>query len=271
MSIRGKLSKLTDEQLRQVRRALEEKTGKQSLQQQLNTLQNQSSSDAGVISADWELGKSEARTDLDNALISEVDAKVRLHRTKSVVMEAIHDVKETPIKLERKTEADKLIHEEVIITHQNALQTYEQANANGLSVENEKKRQETLIEVEKKKQIDAIEIQTELVRSDIKVNEHRDMKQIELDIHREETAIDVQAAIVSRVPEQFEVELLTQRLFIAIDKRELLLLDPDTEGRRKKLKQLDRNIRSLQKAIDGRAQGLIQGNKRPELRGLEES
>lgn len=241
------------------------------LEKQLEDIQSRSNTKSGVVSNWWETKKSESSAKLDRALADQITTKAVVYRSDAVVEESKHYLERVPIRLKHQDETDDNLHESQNASFENTIAITKNATANGLSLENEKTRQVTGIELEKKLKESEIELQMERVRSEIKRDEHREIKQIDLEVHREETAIDVQAAIVARVPEQFEVELLTQRLFKYHDQKETLLLEPDSEAKQKKMKRLDKNIRKLEKAIDGRSEGLIQGNKRPELRGLEES
>jgi hypothetical protein len=50
----------------------------------------------------------------------------------------------------------------------------------------------------------------------------------------------------------------------------MLLLEPDSDRKKKMLKRLDKNVKLLNEAIDAKGQGLIQGDNRLQLGAMDE-
>lgn len=230
----------------------------------IESLQGYSNTSRGGFTSNWQKGKSVARTALDEQLIEEIIAKNRLHSTKNaaITMEierraALFTQREAASRMQEARNLEKA-------THHNELTVAEAATKEGLD-------KDKYLSTQEAHRLDEIRLSAKERESAIEVNKHREMKDIDIEVLKAEAGIDVTGAIVSRVAEQFEVELLTQRLFKQLDLREVLLLEADSESKSRKLKRLNKNIRALERAIDEKAQGLIQGNSRPELKAMEES
>lgn len=117
-------------------------------------------------------------------------------------------------------------------------------------------------EIKKDEHTKNTQLRLEQGQSEIRVKEYEDKKWIDLDISKEEQKIEAMVALIVRNAEQFDIELLTNHLFRAIDLKDKLLLLPESKSRKKKIKRLKKNIRILEEAIDGRGQQLIQGANR---------
>ncbi len=193
--------------------------------------------------------QSESRTKLANQLTVEKGAVTALQNASNTSEKAVliseHDLQETPARLEEHRGVE-------IATQSNVVTRLNKATE--LAVSPEK----------------SDEIRGKEEESRIKTTEHREMKEIDFEITKLETELKVKSAIVVRIAEQFEMQMLTEKHAQWVEDRELLLLQPDTQSRRDRLKRLNKNIKYLDKAIDAKGDGLIQGDNRPKLRRVDE-
>jgi hypothetical protein len=107
-------------------------------------------------------------------------------------------------------------------------------------------------------------------KAEIETNKHREKQEIDFEIFKLEKEIEVKGAIIARIALGYEMEVLTECFNRTVDKRKMLLLEPDDDSRRKKLKRLNKNIKILDKAADAKGQGLIQGDNGLQLDAMDE-
>lgn len=196
------------------------------LSEQIQHIKDYSNTKRGRITSSWREGQSKARSRLDGQLAGEIAAKLNLEHT-----------------IGRRIEDRVREH----ATSRHSVMRLNEAAERGVSLE----------------ALDEIRKEEEKARSE--VEKHRGMKEVDKEVYLFEKEIDVQGAIIARIAEHYEIEVLTEAFNRAVDRRGVLLLDADTDARRRKLKRIDKNIKALDKAIDGKGQRLIQGNSRPEL------
>ncbi len=158
--------------------------------------------------------QSESRTKLANQLTVEKGAVTALQNASNTSEKAVliseHDLQETPARLEEHRGVE-------IATQSNVVTRLNKATE--LAVSPEK----------------SDEIRGKEEESRIKTTEHREMKEIDFEITKLETELKVKSAIVVRIAEQFEMQMLTEKHAQWVEDRELLLLQPDTQSRRDRL------------------------------------
>jgi len=188
--------------------------------------QDKSSTKQGALAAGRQYKAAEARTNTTVQVTKETVAQL--------------DLEKAPERHDRVIEVEKTLHENVVVVTSEATAQRVSPQAHD-------------------------QIRTIQEQSRVKVDEHREMKEVDKQVYQFEKEIDVKGAIIARIAEHYEIEVLTEAFNRAVDTRQLLLLEPDSEARRQKLERLDKNIKDLDKAIDGKGQRLIQGDSRPKL------
>jgi hypothetical protein len=231
----------------------------------IQELQRYSSTQRGKWSSERQAGKSEARASLDTSLLNEVITKNLLHDAKNT---AIYSEIKRRLALFEQREAEKIAQEQRDLqkaTHHNELGVAQQATIQGLD-------KDKYLNVQEARLLDENRVVIKEREAGIEVNKYNDMKKIDIEVMKAEAGIDVTGAIVSRIAEAYEMEMLTHQMFKLVDKREDLLLEAVNNGAaKKKLKRLNKNIKALEEAIDEKAKRLTQGNNRRELGPVAES
>lgn len=216
---------------------------------EMDKLANLYNADRGRITSWWQRGKAESRGKMLFALNEEMRLIIEVISLRSQAHSAEWRHKAA-------LEVEQLLH-------RNQKAILEIATSQGMDVG--VYQQKLLIQLEVDKEILLMREQ-----SNIKVDEYREIKEIDKNVYQFEKGIDVQGAIIASLEPIYQVNFLTQELNKILDRRELLLLEPDSDRKKKMLKRLDKNIKLLNEAIDAKGQGLIQGNERPKLGAMDE-
>jgi hypothetical protein len=240
------------------------------LEQQAEIIQERSNATRGMFSSMWQMGPTKSRVELDQTLGDELVSKATLHKATALIMETQDYVKQTPVRLERIVETESLSHKRQIVAYENEITVVKNATEHGLSVQNEGMRQLVDIELDRKEKTDAIEVQTERVKSEVRLDEYKGIKEVDKDVYLFEKEIDAKGAIIARVAPAYEMKNLTKQLETDLGDLEYWMALPKSYQQKEMVRQLKKNIKLLKEAIYAKGQGLIQGNSRKELRGLEE-
>jgi hypothetical protein len=244
-----------------------EEPSNELLKRQVEVLQDHYSPKGRIIDSWFERKAAEQRSQLASALTMETVNVSGLQTTQDQaqidVLTSHNDLKETPDRLDRKNVFDELMDAENIATKENNIKVTNDATERG-------DHSTTYIQLEAERQRSKILEAEKDNATKRKIREHKKLKGIDYKISVKERELDAKAAIVANLVPQLEAEMLKGRLFGVIDQIEALELMPKTKSNKQKMRRLKKDQKMLEAAIDEREAGLIQGDNRNLLSGLDE-